>query len=143
MKTFRDTIPINQTPQEAPLRGGTETILLVDDADSLRALTRQLLEDSGYTVLDSGDPLEALRIASEYPGPLPLLITDMFMPALSGSVLAERVATVRPKTKVLYASGYSDGSIEQFQVRGKSFSFLKKPFTREGLLRKVRELLDT
>ncbi len=125
------------------IRGGTETILLVDDAAPLRRLTRRLLEDCGYTVLDSGDPAQALRIAAAHPGPLPLMITDLFMPGFSGSVLAGKLAAVRPETKVLYASGYSDDSIVQLGVRGRDYGFLEKPFTRDDLLRKVRELLDS
>jgi PAS domain S-box-containing protein len=133
-----------------PLRGGTETMLLVDDAAPLRGLTRRLLEDSGYTVLDSGDPAEAIRMAGEHQGPLPLLITDVVMPGFSGPVLAEKVAAIRPETKVLYMSGYNDGSIFQSnpckQDCGpciQECAFLEKPFTREGLLRKVREILDS
>jgi two-component system, cell cycle sensor histidine kinase and response regulator CckA len=125
------------------IRGGTETILLVDDAAPLRALTRRLLEDSGYTVLDSGDPVEAFQMAEKHPGPLPLMITDVVMPGFSGSVLAEKVALARPGTKVLYVSGYNDNSIEQLRVRGQAYAFLEKPFTRDDLLRKVRELLDS
>lgn len=132
-----------QQRKTAPTKGGTETILLVDDATPLRELTRRILEDSGYTVLDSGDPGEALRIAAEHEGPLPLMITDVVMPGFSGSVLAERVAEVRPETKVLYASGYNDDSIVHSHVRGQDAAFLDKPFTRENLLRKVRDLLDS
>jgi two-component system, cell cycle sensor histidine kinase and response regulator CckA len=132
-----------QREKTKPVRGGTETILLVDDADALRILTRRLLEDSGYTVLDSGNPAEALHIAEEHQGPLPLMITDVIMPGFSGSVLAERVAVFRPETKVLYASGYNDNSIEQLRVQGQNYAFLEKPFTREDLLKKVRELLDS
>jgi two-component system, cell cycle sensor histidine kinase and response regulator CckA len=139
-----DDVPIAKELGEAmPLRGGTETILLVDDAASLRGLTRRLLEDCGYTVLDSGDPVEALRMAEEHMGPLPLMITDVVMPGFSGSVLAEKLAAIRPETKVLYASGYNDDSIIQLRVRGQDYAFLEKPFTREDLLRKVRGLLDS
>jgi PAS domain S-box-containing protein len=132
-----------QHKNTSPSIGGTETILLVDDATPLRGLTRRILEDSGYTVLDSGDPAEALRMAAEHDGPLPLMITDVVMPGFSGSVLAERVAEVRPETKVLYASGYNDDSIDHLHVRGQDSAFLDKPFTRENLLRKVRDLLDS
>lgn len=125
------------------LSRGTETILLVDDAASLRQLTRQLLEDCGYKVLESGDPAEALRLAGEYPGPLPLMITDLFLPGFSGLVLARKLAPFRPETKVLYASGCDDDSIVHLGLRGHDYGFLEKPFTRDELLRKVRELLDS
>jgi two-component system, cell cycle sensor histidine kinase and response regulator CckA len=139
-----DESAVNPQPGiEKPVQGGRETILLVDDAAALRRLTRQLLQDCGYTVLESGDPAEALRIAAEYPGALPLMITDVVMPGFSGSVLAEKLATSRPETKVLYASGYSDEAVIPSPIPGQQYAFLEKPFTRDGLLRKVRELLDS
>jgi two-component system, cell cycle sensor histidine kinase and response regulator CckA len=132
-----------QPGSEMPVRGGRETILLVDDAVALRRLTRRLLQDCGYTVLESGDPAEALRMAAEYPGALPLLITDVVMPGFSGAVLAEKLAASRPETKVLYASGYSDEAVIPSPMPGQNYAFLEKPFTREDLLRKVRQLLDS
>jgi PAS domain S-box-containing protein len=126
-----------------PLRGGSETILLVDDAAPLRGLTRRLLEDCGYTVLDSGDPAEALRIAGQHKGPLPLLITDVMMPGFSGPVLAERLVATRPETRVLYSSGYADDAVLKHGMLGPDSAFLEKPFTRDDLVRKVRELLDS
>ena len=133
----------NLKAKAKPIRGGTETVLLVDDAAPLRVLTRKLLEDAGYTVLDSGDPAEALQLAKDHRGRLPLMITDVVMPGFSGTVLAEKVAAVRPETKVLYASGYNDNSIEQLRAQGQDYAFLEKPFTREELLKKVRNLLDS
>ena len=139
-----DEAPVVVQQEKAKmLRGGTETILLVDDAAPLRVLTRRLLEDCGYTVLDSGDPSEALCIAGEHKGSLPLMITDVVMPGFSGSVLAERLAAVRPETKVLYTSGYADDAGVQLRVPGQDYAFLEKPFTRDDLIRKVRELLDS
>jgi two-component system cell cycle sensor histidine kinase/response regulator CckA len=139
-----DEAPVVVQQEKAKmLRGGTETILLVDDAAPLRVLTRRLLEDCGYTVLDSGDPSEALCIAGEHKGSLPLMITDVVMPGFSGSVLAERLAAVRPETKVLYTSGYADDAGVQLRVPGRDYAFLEKPFTRDDLIRKVRELLDS
>jgi two-component system, cell cycle sensor histidine kinase and response regulator CckA len=128
-------------PAKAEL-GEAETILLVDDAGSLRGLIRRLLENGGYTVLDSGDPATALRIAEDHPGTISLLITDMVLPGLSGSDLAVRVTKTRPETKVLYVSGFNDDSFAPSLLPGQSYAFLQKPFTQDELLRKVRQLLD-
>ena len=132
-------------PQEdaTPPRGGAETILLVDDAAPLRELTRRLLEDCGYTVLDSGDPEEALRIAGQHKGILPLMITDVEMPGLNGPALAAKLAVARPGTRVLYTSGYVDDVTVRYGMFGSTSNFLEKPFTRDELVRKVRDLLDT
>jgi DNA-binding NtrC family response regulator len=115
---------------------------LVDDADALRGLTRQLLEGCGYTVLDSGKPSEALRMAEQYKGPLSLMITDVMMPGLCGPVLAKRLSAVRPETRVLYTSGCADDAIFKRSMIGSDYAFLEKPFTRDDLVRKVREILD-
>jgi two-component system cell cycle sensor histidine kinase/response regulator CckA len=128
--------------EQIPLLGGTEMIFVVDDTSALRELTRLLLEGVGYTVMDSGAPEEALRMATEYVGPLPLLITDVVMPGLSGIEFAERFAVIRPDTKVLYTSGYADDAIARHGGLGLDSAFLDKPFTRDALIRKVRKLLD-
>lgn len=131
-----------QPDRTKPLSRGSETILLVDDATSLRQLTRRMLEDYGYQVIDAGEPIEALCMAREQLGPLPLMITDLVMPGFSGVVLAEKLAPFHPETKVLYVSGYTDDSVVPPGVRGLDHELLEKPFTREDLLRKVRALLD-
>jgi DNA-binding NtrC family response regulator len=102
-----------------------------------------LLEECGYTIIDSGDPAEALRIGGDHRGPLPLMITDVIMPGFSGSVLAERLGAIRPETKVLYISGYADAEIAKLGAPGQEYAFLDKPFSRDALIRKVRELLDS
>jgi len=147
--TFKIHLPLREHAAEVPtqtkptpLLGGTEMIFLVDDTGTLRELTRLLLEGVGYTVMDSGVPEEALRMAKEYVGPLPLLITDVVMPGLSGLELAERFALIRPETKVLYTSGYADDAIARHGGLGLDSAFLEKPFTRDALIRKVRKLLD-
>jgi two-component system, cell cycle sensor histidine kinase and response regulator CckA len=139
----RDEAPI-ALRQERPVapRGGTETILLVDDAPSLRKLLRILLETRGYTVLDSGDPSEALRMAQDHKGPLPLMITDINMPGLNGHVLAERLAVDRPETRVIYTSGDSDDADVRHDLLG-HHAFLEKPFSSDDLMGKVREILDS
>jgi len=132
-----------QPDAAAPLSGGSETILLVDDAAPLRGLTRLLLESCGYTVLDSGDPADAIEIAARHNGALPLLITDVVMPGFSGPILAERLRAVRPEMKVLYTSGYADDEVAQHGLIGADRAFLEKPFGRDALIRKVREVLDS
>jgi two-component system, cell cycle sensor histidine kinase and response regulator CckA len=126
----------------SPSPRGSETILLVDDSNPLRELTRLLLETGGYTVIDSGDPAEALRMAERHKGALPLMITDVDMPGFSGPVLAEKLTAIRPETRVLFVSGYADGKFPEHGQQGQASGFLGKPFTRGDLLKKVRELLD-
>jgi two-component system cell cycle sensor histidine kinase/response regulator CckA len=139
-----DKVPIVMHPGKAkPLRGGKETILLVDDCKPLRELTRMLLEPLGYTILSCGDSSNAFRIAGEHSGPLPLMITDVVMPGLSGPMLAEKLASIRPDTKVLYTSGYTADEFAQVSAPGTERAFLTKPFSRDDLARKVRELLDS
>jgi PAS domain S-box-containing protein len=147
--TFRIYFPrygeasaIAETEKAVPLRGGSETILLVDDAGPLRGLTRLLLEDCGYTVLDTGDPAEALSIAERHKGSLPLLVTDLVMPGFSGTVLAEELLKTRPETRVLFTSGYASDAVKH-GILGSDCAFLEKPFTRDDLVGKVRELLDS
>jgi PAS domain S-box-containing protein len=140
----RDEAPM-ALRQERPdsLCGGAETILLVDDAPSSRKLLRILLENRGYTVLDSGDPAEALRMARDHKGPLPLMITDVNMPGFNGHVLAERLALDRPETRVLYTSGDRDDADARHEALGLDYSFLEKPFSSNDLVVKVREILDS
>ncbi len=134
--------PATEQGRAEQLRGGTETILLVEDSAALRGLMRRILQESGYAVLESGDPAEALRMAEEYAGPLGLLVADLVLPGFSGSILAERVTSTRPETKVLYTSGFNQESAVQFQQMGPDCVFLEKPFSRADLLAKVRQLLD-
>lgn len=139
-----DESPVAIRQEKAkPVPRGSETLLLVDDAGPLRELTRRLLEGCGYTVLDSGNPLEAIRIADQHKGVLPLLITDVVMPGLSGPALAKRLTATRPEIRVLYASGYADDAVFPHGKLGANCAFLEKPFTRDDLMRKVRELLDS
>jgi two-component system cell cycle sensor histidine kinase/response regulator CckA len=140
----RDEAPIALRQEKTDsLRGGAETILLVDDAPSLRKLLRILLETRGYTVIDSGDPAEALRMARDHKGPLPLMITDVSMPGFNGHVLAERLAVERPEARVLYISGNPDDADARHDLLGPYYTFLEKPFTSQELVGKVREILDS
>ena len=122
---------------------GSETVLLVEDEESLRRLTRSLLEQSGYTVLEASEGAEALRIAHQHQGTIHLLLTDVVMPGTGGRVLAEKIALNYPDTKVLFMSGYTDFAVTTHGVLEEGIFLLQKPFTRGALMRKVREALDT
>jgi two-component system cell cycle sensor histidine kinase/response regulator CckA len=121
---------------------GSETILLVEDAEPLRKLAAMFLKESGYRILSAPDGQQALHIARQHPGPIHLLLTDVVMPGMNGRVLGERLATTQPGMKVLYMSGYTDSFIAGHGVLEPGTHLLHKPFTQETLTRKVRELLD-
>ena len=119
---------------------GTETILLVEDEDALRELTRTLLEGDGYTVLAAERPEKAIEIAVRHSGPIHLMLTDMVMPGMNGRVLAANLAAIRPALKVVYMSGYTGFTHPGLADSG--VPLLAKPFTRDGLLRKLHEVLE-
>jgi PAS domain S-box-containing protein len=121
---------------------GNETVLLVEDEDGVRTLTRHVLADRGYLVLEASDGEEALGVASRHPGPIHLLLTDVVMPGMGGRELADRIAALRPEAKVLYVSGYTDDAIVRHGVLEEQVSFLQKPFSTIALASKVREVLD-
>jgi PAS domain S-box-containing protein len=120
-----------------------ETILLVEDALRVRAVVREILEMSGYHVLEARHGAEALEISQRHQGPIHLMVTDVVMPQMSGRELAQRLAPVRPDMKVLYMSGYTDDAIVRHGVLGAGMAFLSKPFTPDALAAKVREVLET
>jgi len=123
-------------------RQGTETVLLVEDAAAVRSVIHEALARQGYTVLEAPNGADALGIAAGHPGPIHLLLTDVVMPGLSGRQLADQLALVRPDTKVLYTSGYTDDAVVRHGVLESGIAYLQKPFTLDGLARKVREVLD-
>ena len=132
------------SPAPAPreVRGGHETVLLVEDAAPVRALARRSLEAHGYRVLDASDGPGALELSARHGAPIDLLVTDVVMPGMSGRELAERLAPVRPGMKVLYTSGYTDDAMVRQGVLNAGVAFLQKPFVPDSLARKVREVLD-
>ena len=120
---------------------GSETILLVEDAEPLRLLAELFLKENGYRVLTAGDGREAEQVSAQYSGHIDLLLTDVVMPGINGRVLAERLALNRPDMKVLYMSGYTDSFIAGHGVLEEGIQLLHKPFTEEALMQKVRALL--
>ncbi len=132
------------TPKAADAPGpvGTETILLAEDSKMIADLATAALREAGYTVLQAANGARALEMARAHVGPIHLLVTDVVMPEMSGSDLAEAMATLRPKTKVIYMSGYTEETVERHGVPGDGAHFIAKPFMTSVLLRKVREVLD-
>jgi len=133
-------LPEEEKPAFLPK--GTETILLVEDAASLLELTREFLESCGYTVLAAESPAEGIRIVENHQEPIPLLITDIVMPEMSGRALGEKLTAMRPSMRVLYISGYSHEIINRYGAMDSGHHYLQKPFTKKDLATKVRELLD-
>src|SRR5256712_9607149 len=121
---------------------GSETILVVEDQKELRELVRQMIEMNGYSVVAASEGLEALEICKQHTGAIHLMLSDVVMPQMGGRELAQRLATLRPDMKVLYMSGYTSNAIVHHGILDPGTAFLQKPFTPDGLARKVREVLD-
>jgi signal transduction histidine kinase/CheY-like chemotaxis protein len=128
-------------PSPAEYLRGSETVLLVEDEEALRELTRSLLEGAGYTVLEAELPEAAIEIALRHGGPIHLLLTDMVMPGMTGRDLGTKLAPIRPEMKVVYMSGYT--GFTHAGLADSEIALLGKPFTREKLLRKLREALES
>jgi signal transduction histidine kinase len=131
----------SKTNADAPT--GTETILLVEDSESVRKLAREVLELSGYVVLEAHGAENALEICQRHPGEIDLLLTDVVMEGLSGRAAADLVLTVNPLMRVLFMSGYTDDAVVRHGVLEEGLNFIQKPFTPVALSSKVREVLDS
>jgi PAS domain S-box-containing protein len=148
--TFKIYLPREQQPvagrkshqSVARPRRGTETVLLVEDDDAVRALTRIILEKNGYRVMEARNGGEALLLCERHKDPIHLLVSDVVMPQMSGGQLAERLASLQPAMKVLLMSGYTDEAILRHGSLETDMPFLHKPFSPDALTQKVREVLD-
>ncbi len=132
--------PRTQTPE--PTIRGKETILVAEDDPHVRDLTVAILKACGYLVLELKNVLEADRVCEQHPGHIDLLLTDVVMREMSGPDLARRMQKLRPKTKILFMSGYTDNAIVRQGVLDAGIAFLAKPFTPSALAGKVRRVLD-
>ena len=130
------------TPDRAPTKRGDETILLVEDEDTVREMMKLVLKSNGYEVLEAEDGAVALEIARAHPGTIHLLMTDLMMPRLSGRELADRLVAEKRVGRVLFMSGYTEDVLARQDVASSSADFLHKPFTLDGLTAKIREVLD-
>jgi two-component system, cell cycle sensor histidine kinase and response regulator CckA len=128
--------PLGELPR------GRETVLLTEDEEPVRRLTRVILEMNGYQVLEAASGDEALILYEAHTGEVDLILTDVVMPRMSGRELAQQLEILSPGIKVLYLSGYTDDAIVRHGLLDQKMAFLQKPFTPDGLLRKVRAVLD-
>ncbi len=128
--------------QQGEVTRGSETILLVEDSEPLRKLTRSLLDSHGLRVLVAQNGEDAMQVAERHSGKIHLLVTDVVMPGINGRVLAERLLARRRGLKVLFISGYTDNFIAVHGVLEQGMALLNKPFTEDELIERVREVLD-
>ena len=130
------------TPSPPTPVGGSETVLVVEDQDEVRRLTKRVLEARGYTVLAARNGAEALEIVGRHATQIHLMITDVVMPGMNGRELAQLACARRSDLKVLYVSGYTGEAVLQHRLLEPGVAFLQKPFTPDALARKTREVLD-
>jgi two-component system, cell cycle sensor histidine kinase and response regulator CckA len=145
-KVYLPRVEESLTPQEVRAESrniprGTETILLVEDEQGVRDLAREYLEISGYKVLVAENGAAAVKVVSEHKGAIDLVMTDVVMPGLSGSELTKRIEAIRPGTRIMYMSGYTDQAIIHHGILGPDIVLLQKPFTLSALAHKLRDAL--
>jgi CheY-like chemotaxis protein len=135
--------PPQRQPQRRRVRGrGTETVLVVEDEDGVRAPVRRILVAHGYRVLEAADGPSALHIAEHHTGKIDLLLTDVVMPGMNGGELARRLQGLRSGIRVVFMSGYSAEAVATHGVLSPGAAFLQKPFSVEELLERLREALE-
>jgi CheY-like chemotaxis protein len=125
-----------------PRQRGTETVLVVEDEQAVRDLTVKMMRQLGYNVLAAAGGDEAIEISRSHTGQISLLLTDVVMPGMSGRQVADALLPARPGLRVLYLSGYTENTVIHHGVLEQGVSFLPKPFSREVLAKKVREVLS-
>jgi PAS domain S-box-containing protein len=148
--TFKVWFPVSDVPAvrtdsvtiEIPKLDGDETVLIVEDEDIVRNLACESLQMFGYSVISAGDPDEAVAVCRECRGPIHVLLTDVVLPKMDGRRLYDQLAAERPEMRVVFMSGYTEDAIVNHGVLNSGVHFLQKPFTLDGLARRIREALD-
>jgi two-component system cell cycle sensor histidine kinase/response regulator CckA len=132
-----------QTPEKPRRTGGSESILVVEDDEAVRAFVRAVLEGQGYRVLVAASPDEAISLVGRREEPIHLLLTDVVMPGMNGVDLARRIGEIAPGLKVLFVSGYTENTIVHHGILDPGVSFLAKPFSPGALAERVRRELES
>jgi CheY-like chemotaxis protein len=136
-------VPAHQdAPPARTLLTGTETILLAEDEEGVRAVAADVLRQCGYVVLEAATPAEALRTEAQYREVIHLLVTDVIMPRLNGQELSQQLTMRRPSLKTLFISGYTESAMIQQEMLHDGVAYLPKPFTPQELAATVRRILD-
>ncbi|HKL22325.1 MAG TPA: response regulator, partial [Tichowtungia sp.] len=125
-----------------PVVGGTETLLIAEDDETVLALARHLLTDAGYTVLTAGNGEEAIRVFKEHAAEIDAVMFDVVMPRLGGKQALDKILQLRPGLPHLFVSGYSENAVHTNFIQKRGLHLLNKPYQAETLLRKIREVLD-
>jgi signal transduction histidine kinase len=140
-RTDKEAVDL-RTPVPPRSLHGTETVLVVEDEDQVRAIMSSVLRRNGYTVLEAHNGLAALQLCESHGEPIDLVVTDVIMPTMGGKELAERILKLRPSLKVLFVSGYTENTIIHHGVLERGIAFLQKPITPKAFATKVREVLE-
>jgi CheY-like chemotaxis protein len=143
---FPKFIDKGQTPEtptsHAVSLNGSETVLVVEDDKMVRGFISETLQAHGYTIIEAEGPEEALKLSSNYNGTIQLLLTDVIMPEMNGRELYEKLSLMRPQTKVIFVSGYTDDVIVHHNILEEGVNFIQKPFMISTLTQKIRKVLD-
>ena len=136
LEELKEKVEVKEIPR------GSETILVVEDEEKVRKLAVRILSGQGYKVLEASHGNDAILVCKQHEGPIHLMVTDVVMPNMSGHEVAKSLVPLQPGMRVLYMSGYTDNAIVHHGVLEKGVNYIQKPFTVDGLARKVREVLD-
>ena len=139
---FKENIVPEQEQKTLQSMRNEETILVVEDEDSIRILIDKILKKNGYRVLTANNGTEAISICEQYKEPIHLMLVDVGLPEIKGTELAKRLLIIKPEMKLLFMSGYTDSHIIDYDLLSKESPFIQKPFTPDILAKKIREVLN-